>query len=147
MSVTHISAELRRLVLARADYLCEYCLIAEVDTFHGCQIDHIISEKHDGPTTADNLALACAFCNRGKGSDIGSIHWETRELVHFFHPRTDRWADHFVLSGSRIEGLTKIGLVTARILGFNDPDRVLERQVLQAEGLYPSKAALLRMGS
>lgn len=29
MSVTYVSAELRRLVVARAEGLCEYCLIAE----------------------------------------------------------------------------------------------------------------------
>src|SRR5262249_7484988 len=37
MSVTYISAELRRLVVARAEGLCEYCLIAEEDTFFGCE--------------------------------------------------------------------------------------------------------------
>jgi len=33
MSVTHIPAELRRPVVARAEGICEYCLIAEDDTF------------------------------------------------------------------------------------------------------------------
>jgi len=61
------------LVVARADHLCEYCLIHEEDTFFGCEVDHIISEKHGGPTTADNLADACVFCNRAKGSDVASI--------------------------------------------------------------------------
>ncbi len=69
----YISEDLRHLVAARAEYLCEYCLIHEDDTFFGCEVDHIISMKHGGPTEADNLAYACAFCNRQKGSDIGSI--------------------------------------------------------------------------
>jgi hypothetical protein len=56
MSVTHVSAALRRLVVARSEMLCEYCLIAEEDTFYGCEIDHIISEKHGGPTQENNLA-------------------------------------------------------------------------------------------
>lgn len=46
MSVTYIRAELRRQVVARAEGICEYCLIAEDDTFYGCEADHIISEKH-----------------------------------------------------------------------------------------------------
>jgi 5-methylcytosine-specific restriction endonuclease McrA len=71
MSLTYISAELQRLVVSRADGICEYCLIAEEDTFYGCAIDHIISEKHGGPTHEDNLALACVFCNQAKGSDVG----------------------------------------------------------------------------
>ena len=73
MSVTHIPAALRRLVIARADSLCEYCLLHEDDTFFGCEIDHIISEKHAGQTTESNLAYACLVCNRSKGSDIGSL--------------------------------------------------------------------------
>ena len=43
-----ISAELRQTVADRAKQLCEYCLIAEADTFYGCEVDHIISLKHDG---------------------------------------------------------------------------------------------------
>ena len=145
MSVTHIGAELRRRVVARAEEICEYCLIAEDDTFYGCEADHIVSEKHGGGTDDENLAYACVCCNQAKGSDIGSIRWDTREFVRFYNPRTDRWADHFELVGNRIEGLTSIGLVTARILGFNSGARVLERQSLQRIGRYPSAAAMRRM--
>jgi 5-methylcytosine-specific restriction endonuclease McrA len=60
MSVTYISAELRRHVVARAEELCEYCLIAQEDTFYGCEVDHILSEKHGGATQEDNLSFACA---------------------------------------------------------------------------------------
>src|SRR6266436_5266276 len=111
MSDSYISASLRRIIVERADYLCEYCLIAEEDTFLGCAVDHIISEKHGGPTREDNLALACVFCNQAKGSDIGSIHWTSGEFIRFFSPRVDRWADHFKLSGIKIEALTSIGEV------------------------------------
>ncbi len=145
MSVTYVSAELRRLVEARAEGVCEYCLLAEEDTFYGCAIDHIISEKHGGPTREDNLCSACVFCNRAKGSDVGSIHWESGQIVRFFNPRTDRWADHFVLVGSLIEGLTPVGVVTARILDFNSGERVLERNTLQAMGRFPNAAARSRM--
>ncbi|HBI45927.1 MAG TPA: HNH endonuclease [Planctomycetales bacterium] len=145
MSVTYITAELRRRVATRADALCEYCLIAEEDTFYGCEVDHIISEKHGGPTQADNLGHACVFCNQAKGSDVGSIHWESGQFVRFFNPRTDRWADHFVLAGSRVEGVTAIGAVTARILGFNSGERIQERQTLQRMNRYPSAAASNRM--
>src|SRR5205814_10100623 len=68
-----ISAELRQTVANRASLLCEYCLITEADTFYGCEVDHIIGLKHGGSSEADNLAYACALCNRAKGSDIGSI--------------------------------------------------------------------------
>jgi HNH endonuclease len=42
------SPGLRWFVATRADHLCEYCLIHAEDTFVGCHIDHIISEKHGG---------------------------------------------------------------------------------------------------
>ncbi len=141
----YISDELRRLVAARAEYLCEYCLLHEDDTYFGCQIDHIISVKHGGATDADNLAYACPFCNRHKGSDIGSIVRETNEFVRFFNPRLDSWAEHFRLNGAVIEPLTSIGEATARILGFNDAEQVLERRALIETGSYPSEPARQRM--
>jgi HNH endonuclease len=147
MSVSYVSAELRRLVVARAEGLCEYCLIAEDDTFYGCEVDHIISEKHGGPTEGENLTYACVFCNQAKGSDVGSIHWKDEQFIRFFNPRTDRWADHFLLEGTRIESITAIGAVTARILQFNVVERLLERQTLQSMNRYPCAAALRRMNA
>lgn len=100
---SYVSADLRRIVESRAGNLCEYGLIHADDTFLGCQVDHIISEKHGGPTEAANTCYACTFCNRSKGADIGSIAPSTGEFTRFFNPRTDRWSDHFVLSGHAIE--------------------------------------------
>jgi hypothetical protein len=120
--------------------LCEYCLIAEADTFYGCQVDHIISLKYGGSSDLGNLAYACALCNRAKGSDVGSIS-RTGEFIRFFNPRTDRWAEHFRLDGAAIQPLTPVGEVTARILGFNDSARLHEREELIRFGIYPSKRA------
>ena len=144
---SYVSAALRRLVAVRADALCEYCLVHEDDTVFGCEVDHIISEKHGGATEAENLAYACAFCNRAKGSDIGSIVPGTGRFVRFFNPRTDRWAEHFLLDGVTIVPLSEIGEVTARILDFNNSDRLLERQTIQTVGRYPSAVAVVRMVS
>lgn len=36
-------------------------------------ISLVESEKHGGLTEADNPAYAWVFCNRAKGSDIGSL--------------------------------------------------------------------------
>ena len=118
-----------------AKQLCEYCLIAEADTFYGCEIDHIISLKHGGSSDPDNLAYACALCNRAKGSDIGSISMRG-EFTRFFNPRTDHWAEHFRLEGSTIRSLTAIGDITVRILGFNESARLHEREELIRFGRY-----------
>ena len=48
--------------------------------------------------------------------------------------KTYIWADHFALNGVRIDTLTDIGEVTARILDFNNVDRLIERQELQTLG-------------
>lgn len=147
MSASYIPAELRRLVRARAAGLCEYCLIHEDDTVFGCQVDHIVSEKHGGPTVEANLALACLFCNRNKGSDLGSLSSRTGALIRFFHPRLDLWAAHFRLGrdGISIVPLTEIGDVTLRILGINAAERLEERDELREAGRYPSEAALTRI--
>jgi hypothetical protein len=55
---SYVSASLRQLVVERAEILCEYCLLHDEDTFFGCEVDHIISEKDGGPTVAENLVYA-----------------------------------------------------------------------------------------
>ena len=144
MSRPYISLEVRRLVANSGNFLCEYCLILEADSL-GCQVDHIISVKHGGLTTTDNLCYACIFCNLHKGTDLGSINWHTGELVRFFNPRRDFWGDHFRLDQAMIQPLTDIGEVTVRILDFNSNERIIERQALIADARYPSALALGRM--
>ncbi len=136
MSGTYIIAGLRRLVAERAAYCCEYCRVPEGATYYGCQIDHIISEKHGGSTTDRNLAYACGACNAHKGSDIASIS-TAGELTRFFNPRTDAWNEHFQLSGAAILPLTAVGEVTLRLLTINSADRIMERLLLQSTGHYP----------
>lgn len=142
MSSAYISAELRQQVAERAYFVCEYCLIHTEDTHFGCQIDHIISEKHGGLTEPDNLAYACAFCNRFKGSDIGSIDWDTGAFMRFYNPRTDRWREHFELVGIRIIPTSAISRVTVRLLQMDHIDRLIERQELVESGRYPTAQAL-----
>jgi hypothetical protein len=143
---SYVSASLRRLVASRAGGQCEYCLICENDTYSGCQVDHIVSEKHGGATEPENLAYACACCNRAKGSDIASVASGTGELTRLFNPRADRWAEHFELQGPLIQSRTPIGEATVRTLRLNDAERVLERQVLNQAGRYPPAPTLRRLG-
>jgi hypothetical protein len=140
-----VGEELRRLVWDRAEGLCEYCLLHADDTYFGCEVDHIISRKHGGPTEADNLALACFPCNRHKGSDIGSVLPGNPELIRLFHPRRDRWSEHFRLEGSLIRPLTAIGEVTVNLLQLNAGDRLLERRLLIAIARYPLATANRRL--
>ncbi len=133
----YVSESLRTKVENRANGICEYCLITIEDTYFGGEIDHIISLKHRGHTEFENLALACQPCNRGKGSDLGSLSESSKNLVRFFNPRTDRWDEHFRVNlDAEIESLTEIGEVTAFIFGFNESERIAERRGLIEIGHY-----------
>ena len=136
---------LRLAVAVRAYCVCEYCLLHEGDSVFGFEVDHVISVKHEGLTTMDNLAYACFHCNRHKGTDLGSRARATGALTRFFNPRTDRWSDHFYFQGGRIEALTEIGEVTVRTLDFNHPQRVERRQILVEAGRFPTVEALAKM--
>ena len=46
------------------------------------------------------------------------------ELKRLFHPRTDRWDDHFAIEEGEVRGLSAIGNATVSLLNMNDPDRV-----------------------
>ena len=134
---TEIKHQVRAEVARRANHRCEYCLIHEEDVGFAHQVDHIVSRKHGGSSGADNLALACVLCNRHKGSDLASISVSTGEVVRLFHPRRDRWADHFRIAGELIEPITEVGGVTLQLLRLNTAERSCERRLLQALGSYP----------
>jgi hypothetical protein len=55
-----------------------------------------------------------------------------------FHPRFDRWDDHFVIRGPIVTGTTPKGRATVFALGMNVPDQVLVRIELTEAGLWPS---------
>ena len=55
-------------------------------------------------------------------------------VVGLFHPRRDRWAEHFELLGIRIEGLTPVGRATVYVLAMNDARRLDLRSELLARG-------------
>jgi 5-methylcytosine-specific restriction endonuclease McrA len=57
---------LQEQVWNRAQGRCEYCHFPSQLTRVAFQLDHIIAEKHGGPTTFENLALSCFFCTATK---------------------------------------------------------------------------------
>jgi hypothetical protein len=112
-------------------------LLDQADAGLPHEIDHVISRKHGGTSAPENLSFACYLCNRYKGSDIASLSPVTGELVPLFHPRRDRWTEHFRIAGPIVEPLTDIGIGTARLLRLNATARVVERQLLQSLDRYP----------
>ncbi len=132
-----IPADVRLLVASRAARRCEYCLIHEEDSFTPHQVDHIISRKHGGSSSPDNLAFACIRCNAWKGSDIASLGFEEDRISPLFTPRKDRWLVHFRLEAGEIIPLTSVGAATVRLLRLNLLGRVTERRILIQCRRYP----------
>jgi hypothetical protein len=93
------------------------------------EVEHIIARKHHGPTDEENLCLACIACNQYKGSNIAGIDPKSRLLVRLYHPRNDRWDDHFRWQNEILVGLTDIGRATIDVLKINGVDRVHWRQM------------------
>src|SRR5580700_10733805 len=116
-------AALRRLVEERAGQRCEYCrLHHDFQTLSPFHVEHIITRQHGGTDSPENLALACHRCNLHKGPNLTGIDPQTSELTRLYHPRQDRWTDHFQLRQAIIIGRTSLGRTTAALLQMNTPD-------------------------
>jgi hypothetical protein len=105
----------RELVRGRAHGICEYC------------------------RSPENLAFACQGCNNHKYTKTDAIDPVSGEVMPLFHPRRDRWRDHFVWSHdfSRIIGLTAKGRATVETLRLNRPGLVNLRRALFLHGEHP----------
>jgi 5-methylcytosine-specific restriction endonuclease McrA len=134
--LSHVPAAVREQVRNRAGYRCEYCRKPEQVAGYRHHVDHVISQKHDGPSTLDNLAWACFQCNVNKGSDIAAYDAATGKLTALYNPRIQVWADHFELQQSLIVRKTPEGRVTVRLLQLNHTDQVEIRKSLIAAGLW-----------
>ena len=55
----------------------------------------------------------------------------TGQLVRLFHPRTDRWTDHFELDRARIAGKTPVGRATVQVLAMNAEGPVQLRRLVR----------------
>ncbi|HUY35135.1 MAG TPA: HNH endonuclease signature motif containing protein [Pirellulales bacterium] len=132
---------LRDQVWLRAASLCEYCLMPQSFADAGHEVDHVIAEKHRGATTPENLALACFHCNNHKGPNIAGVDPETGQVIRLYHPRQDRWSEHFIWQGPVLKGITPIGRATVEVLEINLRHRLIHRQALIDEGVFPPSAA------
>jgi len=135
-----MDATLAEVVRRRAATRCEYCQLPEAASCVPFEIDHIISKKHRGPTSGENLALTCFYCNSHKGPNIAGVDPESGALSRLYHPRTDRWDDHFRWNRPVLLGITAVGRATIEVLCINAPDFVALRASLIREGLFPGIA-------
>jgi hypothetical protein len=129
-----IDAATRRYVRERAAERCEYCRLHQRYSELLHHLEHVVARKHGGTDHVDTLALACHRCNFHKGPNLSGIDPMTGTVENLFHPRHDRWDEHFAFRGTVIEGLTPSGRATAQVLLLNDARRLELRRELLVRG-------------
>ena len=130
-----MDAATSQLVRQRAANRCEYCRLPEEFSGLRFHIEHIVARQHSGADDPDNLALACPECNFHKGTNLTGIDPGTGQVTRLFHPRRDRWEDHFARDEANLVGKTPVGCTTASLLGMNTGDRFRLRRFLLELGL------------
>ena len=132
-----IPAQLRRQVVDRAEGRCEYCGLSQIGqeaTFH---VDHVMPRAAGGPTTLENLALACVSCSLRKGARQTATDGETGLDVALFNPRRDSWRLHFRWKGVELVGITPNARATVAALQCNRPLALAIRQEEALRGRHP----------
>lgn len=132
-----ISAKIRLFVTQCANHRCEYCHFHEDDLFLSFEIDHIVGVKHGGGNELENLAYTCPHCNARKGSDLTTFLNDYTDIVLLFNPRQQSWNEHFGINQGELVAKTRTGQATIKLLRFNEPDRLILRQLLIQAGRYP----------
>ncbi len=103
------------------------------------EFEHLYPRSLGGPTTEENLWLACSLCNDHKNNRVHIVDPETGVKVKVFNPRRQVWAEHFAWAeaGTRIDGRTAIGRATVAALQLNRPSLVLARGLWVGAGWHP----------
>lgn len=131
-----IAGALRRRILERAGFTCEYCRCSEHVTGQALHIDHILPS---GADTEENLCAACASCNQSKLDATHGMDPETGQTTPLFNPRLQPWSEHFewLSSGVFIGAKTATGRATIDRLKLNRDRLVRARRAWVEAGLHP----------
>ena len=139
MTKRPIPRSLRRQLLADSRSQCAYCHTLTAITGARLVIDHITPETAGGKTVWLNLCAACHSCNEFKAGRFRAQDPLTGMYVRLFHPRRNRWKEHFRWSrdGTTIIGTTPIGRATVVALNMNHHEVVQARRRWVAVGWHP----------
>lgn len=104
-------------------------------------MEHIIPFHISEDNTLENLALSCGGCNSFKSIHTKANDPVTSELVPLYHPRKDKWNDHFAWSSDylNIVGTTPSGRVTVEKLRLNRTGLINLRKLTLLIGEHPPK--------
>ena len=137
--VQRLTPVLRRFIRERAEGRCEYCRSSDNYSTEFFAGEHIHPTAKGGTNHITNLAYACSGCNGHKGTKIQAVDLLTGDLVGLFHPRRQRWRDHFDWNENKTQiiGLTAVGRATIEALHLNRPALINLRRVLYVVGEHP----------
>ena len=128
--------EVQRRVEERAQQRCEYCLMHQSLQGASFHIEHVIPVSLEGTEDLDNLAWACPGCNLKKSNRVMIHDPETGKEVRVFHPRLDRWEEHFAWQEYSVLGLTPIGRALVAAFDLNHERRLRIRQAEEIFDLF-----------
>ena len=139
MPKRYIPVAIQRAVIALAQGYCEYCVVPSDYSTDFFNFDHIQPISQNGTSKLDNLARTCGICNGSKHDKTEAIDPLSKEMHRLYHPRQDRWKDHFEWSKDtlRIIGKTAIGRATIDLLQVNRKSNINLRKLLKMGGLHP----------
>lgn len=131
----------RAQVMARARSCCEYCRAQQDFSPDSFSIEHIQPRAKGGADALENLGCACQGCNNRKFVSVDAVDPLTGESVSLFHPRQQRWTEHFAWNEdfTLVLGVTPIGRATVDQLEWNRQGLVNLRRVLFAMGEHPPR--------
>jgi hypothetical protein len=102
-------------------------------------VEHVVPRSRGGETSPDNLALSCQGCNNHKYDKIEARDPVLGDVVALYHPRRDRWRDHFAWSDdlNLVVGVSPTGRATVAALRLNREGVVNLRRALLGMGEHP----------
>ncbi len=128
-------------VAARAEHRCEYCHAPEALANFPFFVDHIAPRVLAPELTSypENLALACPPCNLHKADRTYATDPDSGTSVRLFHPRRDRWRDHFRWDedGAILRGITPQARATIVALQLNSPAQCRARAFWLTTDFFP----------
>ncbi len=130
---------IRQTLAERANKRCEYCQSRSDCACESFEGGHVLPFAAGGSDDLSNLAHTCRGCNSRLSDRTHAPDPATGLTVPIFHPRKDKWKDHFAWDEAylNIIGLTPIGRATVEALQLNREGVVNLRKLMKLGGIHP----------
>ncbi|AFY32971.1 HNH endonuclease [Calothrix sp. PCC 7507] len=111
MSESRVTVQQKKAVAERVKGCCEYCRSQACFAIQAFSVEHIIPRSQGGKTNLDNLALSCQGFNNHKYNKTEAKDLVSGNIVSLYHPRQQRWLEHFPWNDDFNKFNTKVWLI------------------------------------